>query len=236
MARNATKSTAVAARSSSKRAAAETPSRQSKRAKAARKSYVEPASDEESEDAHSEDNDLTKESDYGGESENDVTSDSAPEEEASSEDNDSKVAKGSVRGRSGKRTVLPLHKKNDDEQELWKVGAKLEPGTRVIIKKPKAREAGDTPYTDETIHPNTMHFLKDLRTHNDRQWLKGKRFLVTSALPLSIYSFLKAGMKHCNPTHHHPPRPSGRATRTKVTCTWTTPDFESYRCNSPGRR
>ncbi|OJD35206.1 protein fam92a1 [Diplodia corticola] len=59
-------------------------------------------------------------------------------------------------------------------KELWRAGVDtgLEPGTKLIIKKPKPREAGDTPYTDDTIHPNTMLFLKDLAGNNDREWLK----------------------------------------------------------------
>jgi len=58
--------------------------------------------------------------------------------------------------------------------ELWRVGAdiSLEPGTEIIIKKPKARPAGKTPYKDDTIHPNTMIFLRDLKANNDRGWLK----------------------------------------------------------------
>ena len=59
-------------------------------------------------------------------------------------------------------------------QELWRPGVKAAtaPGEAVYIKLPKAREAGKTPYTDSTIHPNTFLFLKDLRANNDREWLK----------------------------------------------------------------
>jgi uncharacterized protein (TIGR02453 family) len=59
-------------------------------------------------------------------------------------------------------------------QELWRPGVKASaaPGEAVFIKLPKAREAGKTPYTDSTIHPNTFLFLKDLRANNDREWLK----------------------------------------------------------------
>lgn len=164
-------------RSSSKRAAAGTPSRQSKRAKAAaKKSYLEPDSDDGINPKASSSGDQyeSKESEYEVQSGKDLSSES-DHEELLSED-DSKPAKATPRGRNAKRTVLPLHKKQDDEEELWKHGAKLTPGTQVIIKRPKAREAGDTPYTDETIHPNTMLFLKDLAAHNDRTWLKGRRF------------------------------------------------------------
>lgn len=59
-------------------------------------------------------------------------------------------------------------------KQVWKEGVKtgLGPGTQVIIKKPKARAAGSTPYEDHTIHPNTMLFLKDLKANNNRPWLK----------------------------------------------------------------
>ena len=64
--------------------------------------------------------------------------------------------------------------KGEKGEELWRPGVKVdvEPGREVFIKLPKAREAGKTPYTDETIHPNTMLFLKDLNLNNDREWLK----------------------------------------------------------------
>lgn len=58
---------------------------------------------------------------------------------------------------------------------LWKEGVKtgLGPGKEVFIKRPKAREPGDTPYEDGTLHPNTILFLKDLKENNEREWLKG---------------------------------------------------------------
>lgn len=63
-----------------------------------------------------------------------------------------------------------------DKQQLWREGAltDLEPGTEIIIKKPKARPAGKTAYKDDTIHPNTMLFLADLKANNDREWLKSE--------------------------------------------------------------
>ncbi|KAI4715918.1 hypothetical protein E4T48_07893 [Aureobasidium sp. EXF-10727] len=59
-------------------------------------------------------------------------------------------------------------------KELWRQGVStgLAPGTQIIIKKPKPRTPGSTPYSDITIHPNTMSFLKDLKANNDREWLK----------------------------------------------------------------
>ncbi|KAK1825164.1 hypothetical protein LTR12_000453 [Friedmanniomyces endolithicus] len=53
----------------------------------------------------------------------------------------------------------------------------LEPGTQLIIRKPKARPAGKTPYSDSTIHPNTLLFLKDLAANNNREWLKSEYLL-----------------------------------------------------------
>ncbi|KAF7182661.1 hypothetical protein CNMCM7691_002322 [Aspergillus felis] len=60
------------------------------------------------------------------------------------------------------------------DKELWREGVStgLGPGKEVFIKKPKARDPGDIPYQDDTLHPNTMLFLQDLAKHNDRQWLK----------------------------------------------------------------
>ncbi|KAK2795893.1 hypothetical protein FQN50_009671 [Emmonsiellopsis sp. PD_5] len=59
-------------------------------------------------------------------------------------------------------------------KELWREGVRtgLGPGKEVFIKIPQARDAGDTPYEDGTIHPNTMLFLKDLKANNQREWLK----------------------------------------------------------------
>ncbi|KAF1940682.1 hypothetical protein EJ02DRAFT_455860 [Clathrospora elynae] len=172
-----------ASRSSSKRPASETPARQSKRARAtaratARKSYVEPDTDSEvdevigkkSKKAKSsiEDEEDATASDFEAHSDKDPSSESEHEETASEDDAEGKRA--IPRGRPAKS--LPLHKKHADEKDLWKTGAKLAPGTQLIIKKPKARDAGDTPYTDGTIHQNTMLFLTDLAANNDRQWLK----------------------------------------------------------------
>jgi len=59
-------------------------------------------------------------------------------------------------------------------KELWRPGVKADvaPGQEIVIKLPKARQPGKIPYKDDTIHPNTMLFLKDLKQNNDREWLK----------------------------------------------------------------
>ncbi|KAL1956399.1 hypothetical protein VTO42DRAFT_7382 [Malbranchea cinnamomea] len=58
--------------------------------------------------------------------------------------------------------------------ELWREGVRtgLGPGKEVFIELPKARDPGDIPYEDRTIHPNTLLFLKDLKENNNRTWFK----------------------------------------------------------------
>lgn len=72
--------------------------------------------------------------------------------------------------------ATPRGKGSSKATRVWKPGTKsgLGPGQQLVIKKPKARPAGKTPYTDATIHPNTMLFLGDLKANNERSWLKSK--------------------------------------------------------------
>jgi hypothetical protein len=166
---------ASAPKDSSKRSASDTPNRQSKRARAtARKSYAEPETDEDEVTSkrtspvtdEDDDNDASA---FEAESDGDRSLESSLDEQASDEEKN--TSKATPRSHSSKQG-LTLRKKQTDEKGFWRPGAKLAPGTQLIIKKPKAREAGETPYLDETLHPNTMLFLKDLAAHNDRQWLK----------------------------------------------------------------
>lgn len=69
-----------------------------------------------------------------------------------------------------------------------------------MIKKPKARPAGKTPYASDTIHPNTFLFLHELKGNNNREWLKSRsyrwsgRFFARFPLAIpSIVSRLCAG-------------------------------------------
>ncbi|KAL4977867.1 hypothetical protein BDW66DRAFT_131191 [Aspergillus desertorum] len=73
-----------------------------------------------------------------------------------------------------KRGTLLEAPASSAKKELWREGVKtgLGPGKEVFIKKPKARDPGDIPYMNDTLHPNTMLFLKDLAKNNERQWLK----------------------------------------------------------------
>ena len=101
------------------------------------------------------------ESDVEGESYEDASEDNAPR----------KRRKGRPAKSNGNSQFASAGKKG---QELWRPGAKVDaaPGEAVFIKLPKAREAGKVSYTDSTIHPNTLLFLKELRANNDREWLK----------------------------------------------------------------
>jgi hypothetical protein len=177
MPRKAIKAT-TPAKSSSKRVAPDrpTPTRQSKRAKATAKTYAEPESDEDIADSKPqppEESEDSRASDYDVEESQDDFPESDDQEEEYSEE-EAKPKRGTPKGRSAKGATLPIHKKKGSEKELWKDGAKLAPGTQLVIKKPKARDAGDIPYHNNTIHPNTMLFLKDLASNNDRQWLKSR--------------------------------------------------------------
>ncbi|KAL9074163.1 MAG: hypothetical protein Q9157_004477 [Trypethelium eluteriae] len=99
-------------------------------------------------------------------------SDSDDVDEDYSTSDDTKTKKR-AKGR-GQKNQLGGAPKGANGKELWRQGVKagLGPGNQVVIKKPKPRQAGDTPYTDDSIHPNTLLFLKDLKENNDREWLK----------------------------------------------------------------
>ncbi|KAI9044920.1 DUF2461 domain-containing protein [Aspergillus affinis] len=60
------------------------------------------------------------------------------------------------------------------KKQLWREGVTtgLGPGKEVFIKKPKAKDAGNIPYEDHTLHPNTLEFLEALSENNERTWLK----------------------------------------------------------------
>ncbi|KAF2199360.1 hypothetical protein GQ43DRAFT_442534 [Delitschia confertaspora ATCC 74209] len=166
-------STGSASRSSSKRPAPQkTPTRQSKRVKATpiKSSYFEVDSEDDKKKSASPPP-SDKEGDYGAER-MDQPSESDDEDDAVSSDEDARPKKKTARGRPAKQSAIPDRTKQVEEQDLWRPGAKLPSDTQVIIKKPKAREAGDTPYENDTIHPNTLLFLKDLAANNDRKWFK----------------------------------------------------------------
>jgi hypothetical protein len=111
---------------------------------------------------------------------------SSPVESESDENDAYSEESEAPRKTSAKKTRDPeasgkMSKVSDAKgKELWRPGVTtgLGPGKEVFIKLPKARDAGDTPYEDDTIHPNTFLFLKDLDKNNERQWLKGMTSVV----------------------------------------------------------
>ncbi|KAF8861882.1 hypothetical protein BDZ45DRAFT_671460 [Acephala macrosclerotiorum] len=65
---------------------------------------------------------------------------------------------------------------NEFEKKLKKQGWKKTKGkdgkTQMVMDIPQPKDAGNTPYEDERMHPNTMDFLRDLKKNNRREWLK----------------------------------------------------------------
>ncbi|KAK5115119.1 hypothetical protein LTR62_001816 [Meristemomyces frigidus] len=108
-------------------------------------------------------------SDFAESEEQPQSSESEPEDDYSS-DNKPKTKKISASRTATKGSTTTKTRDSVGTGNGEKTG--LGPGTEVIIKKPKARPAGKTPYTDETLHPNTFLFLQDLKANNNRPWLK----------------------------------------------------------------
>lgn len=117
-----------------------------------------------------------EQSGYEDEDASAVSASSSEAEESDFSSDDGKVKRRGARKPSSARAT-PKGNTLASSKDLWKEGVKsgLGPGTQVIIKKPKARPAGKTPYTDDALHPNTLLFLADLKANNNRQWLKCKR-------------------------------------------------------------
>ena len=111
---------------------------------------------------------------YEGE-ETDAVSSTPVSEEAEGDEDDYSEEEASSRRPTGRKKDGNASGASKG-QELWRPGVKtgLGPGKQVLIKIPKARESGKTPYKDDTIHPNTMLFLRDLAGNNDREWLKSE--------------------------------------------------------------
>ncbi|KAF1991583.1 hypothetical protein K402DRAFT_128393 [Aulographum hederae CBS 113979] len=173
--RSTRKSAGSAPTSSAKRPASSSgpgPLKQAKAAKAshrktpAKSSYFSAEDeDEEKSDAESE---ALEESGYEDEDE-DASKTSETESEAFPSGSDDEPPKRKGRSLKAKPAVPS---KSFTSMEAQDPDVTTEPSGRVIIKKPKPREAGSTPYKDETIHPNTVLFLKDLAANNNRPWLK----------------------------------------------------------------
>jgi len=112
------------------------------------------------------------EDDFAGASQHESSSPASHEEDDYSDEQPKRKRKGTT-PKSSTQGVLPETKRGS---ELWREGVTtgLPLGTQVIIKKPKPRAAGSTPYSAGTIHPNTLLFLADLKANNDREWFKSK--------------------------------------------------------------
>jgi hypothetical protein len=198
--RSLRKSTAPAGRSASKRPQTNevTPDAPSKkRTKTAgtshvkattlptRSKYFEPTSDEDIKAVSESSRDENGNSDYEDEDASD--SPDSPEDEAS--DASSVESKPKKRSQPIKSTSA-TSTRHGRAKDFLKTGADtgFEPGTQVVIKKPKARDDGGIPYVNDAIHPNTMLFLKELAENNDREWLKSKCIYYVGTFP--AYSLL----------------------------------------------
>ena len=132
---------------------------------------------DEPHDSPSEESDMGDASDFAVEQSSNSSSSSVSKDQETDDDLDDDVKpkrkRKSLPAKKGSRAALPARGRGN---ELWREGVTtgLEPGTQVVIKKPKARPAGNIPYTEDTSHPNTLLFLKDLKANNDREWLKSK--------------------------------------------------------------
>lgn len=140
--------------------------------------YFDDYSHAENEDPLSSEDDAVSE--FGGEGDEEGDGDERSEP-ADDDDYDSEAEAREPRKKAASRKTASIlaGTKASTSNEIWREGvsAGLGPGNQVVIKKPKARTAGKTPYRDETIHPNTFFFLADLKQNNDRQWLKSELHL-----------------------------------------------------------
>jgi hypothetical protein len=63
-----------------------------------------------------------------------------------------------------------------DEETLKKKGWTKKKGKggkwEMVIELPREKDPGDVEYRDESVHPNTLEFLRELKRNNRREWLK----------------------------------------------------------------
>jgi hypothetical protein len=121
-------------------------------------------------------------SEFGSASESDNAEDDDGDDDEEYESADCEGGKPKSRKKATSTKATAGSSKERSGGELWREGVKtgFGPGQAVIIKKPKARPAGKVPYSDETIHPNTLLFLKDLKGNNNREWLKSEYHPLTT--------------------------------------------------------
>lgn len=168
-------------------------------------------SDEESESVGGEGSDFDEGAEESGSPEPDDEDDYESEDEP-------KRRKKSTPGKTSQTSTTIRTKGND----VWKTGVKtgLGPGNQVVIKKPKARPAGDTPYTDDTLHPNTLLFLSELKENNNREWLKSKSPCFPSVLSRGGESVPTAHRWQWA-LHESPHQPSRNHMHALAACAWS---------------
>jgi len=132
--------------------------------------YFEPESPAESEESES---DGDSGSDYE-EQEQDLNQESSDHQSEPEEPSESEDEWEAAKGKQGRKATSDADALKG--KELWREGVRtgLGPGKEVFVPKPKARDAGNVAYKDETLHPNTKLFLQDLAQNNEREWLKGE--------------------------------------------------------------
>ncbi|KAJ5321537.1 Conserved hypothetical protein CHP02453 [Penicillium atrosanguineum] len=133
--------------------------------------YFEPESSAEPEDSESGGDSGSAYEDQDQEEDQELSDHQSEPEGPSESEEESRAAKG----KQGKQTRNATSDADALKgKELWREGVRtgLGPGKEVFIPKPKARDAGDVAYEDETLHPNTKLFLQDLAENNEREWLK----------------------------------------------------------------
>ncbi|KAL3424154.1 hypothetical protein PVAG01_03435 [Phlyctema vagabunda] len=95
-------------------------------------------------------------------SDGDFSGEVEEEEEEHDEDDDEKEAESGDPDSSEEELVKKGWTKTKGKSGRWEM----------TIKIPKEKEAGDTPYKNRRIHPNTLEFLSELKENNKREWLK----------------------------------------------------------------
>ncbi|KAK5115440.1 hypothetical protein LTR85_009900 [Meristemomyces frigidus] len=150
-----------------------TPSAEAKRSKKAtptKSQYFDPKGGEEAGEDEVGEEPSSADDDASDFDEAEVPMSSEAEDDDDESEEEPKPRKRTTSGKATSSTATIRTKGEEVPRPGVKAG--LGPGTQVVIKKPKPRPTGKTPYSDETIHPNTLEFLTDLKGHNDRQWLK----------------------------------------------------------------
>jgi len=98
------------------------------------------------------------------------------------------VTKGKTANKRGRKSATKVEDSEDEYEENGQDGQVDDEDNGVeeldeyddedgdtqvrVVKIAPMRPEGGTPYSDETVHKNTLLFLKDLKANNKRSWLK----------------------------------------------------------------